>query len=83
MAVGKGSLSSSFYNLANHPLLWVSIQTRIALALGIVFLKITKPELVGSLLAIGIAILLGFASTLQLTRREQAMKSHPIDPSQS
>jgi len=83
MAMGKGTLSSTFYSLANHPLLRVSIQTRIALALGIVFLKITKPELVGSLLAIGIAILLGLASTLQLTRGEQAVKGHPIDPSQS
>ena len=83
MAMGKSTLSSTFYSLANHPLLRVSIQTRIALALGIVFLKITKPELVGSLLAIGIAILLGLASTLQLTRGEPAVKGHPIDPSQS
>ena len=81
MAMGKGTLTSNFYSLANQPLLRVSIQTRIALALGIVFLKITKPELVGSLLAIGIAILLGLASSLPLTRGEQAREGSSTDPS--
>ena len=33
----------------NDPLLWVSIQTRAAIALGIVFLKVAKPDLSGSL----------------------------------
>ncbi len=80
MAMGKGTLTSTFYRLANQPLLRVSIQTRIALALGIVFLKITKPELVGSLLTIGVAILLGFASTLPLTRGEQAHEGSSTNP---
>ncbi len=81
MAMGKGTLTSTFYSLADHPLLWVSIQTRIALALGIVFLKITKPGLVGSLLAIGIAIVLGLASTLPLTRRQQIHEESSTNPS--
>jgi len=81
MAMGKGTLTSTFYSLANHPLLRVSIQTRIALALGIVFLKITKPELVGSLLTIGIAIVLGLASTLQITRRQEAQEGSSTNPS--
>jgi hypothetical protein len=49
--------------------------------LGIVFLKITKPELAGSLLAMGVAIVLGLASTLQLTRGEQAHEESSTDPS--
>ena len=28
LANGKGTLSKTFHNLANHPLLWISIQTR-------------------------------------------------------
>ena len=72
LTLGKGSLTSAFYNLANHPLLLISIQTRIAIALGIVFLKITKPELAGSLLTIGVAIVLGIATSLHLPQREQA-----------
>jgi len=74
LATGKGTLSSSFRSFANHPLLWVSIQTRIALALGIVFLKITKPELAGSLVTIGVAVVLGLASTLHLPLRERAQE---------
>ena len=72
MVMGKGTLSSNFRILTNHPLLWISIQTRIAIVLGIVFLKIAKPELAGSLLAIGVAIILGLATALHLPQPEQA-----------
>lgn len=68
----KRPVSQTFHNLANHPLLWASIQTRVAIALGIVFLKIAKPDLGGSLLTIGVAIVLGLASTLPMARRERA-----------
>jgi hypothetical protein len=67
----KGPLSRTFHSLANHPLLWISIQTRTAIALGIIFLKIAKPDLGGSLLTIGVAIVLGLASALYFPRREQ------------
>ena len=69
--MGNGTLSGAFYRSANSPLLSLSIQTRIAIALGIVFLKITKPGLTGSLLAIGIAIVLGIAASLYLPKHEQ------------
>jgi len=71
----KGSFSKPVHSLANHPLLWISIQTRSALALGIVFLKIAKPDLGGSLLTIGIAIVIGLASILPVSRRERAGES--------
>lgn len=70
----KGPLSQAFQRLANHPLLWISIQTRIAIALGIVFLKVAKPDLAGSLLTISIAIVLGIASALPVSRRERAQE---------
>jgi hypothetical protein len=74
LALGKGALPKSFHSLANHPLLWISIQTRVAIALGIVFLKIAKPDLGGSLLTVGIAIVLGLASALPFPRSERAQE---------
>jgi hypothetical protein len=71
LATEKVPLSQTFYSLANHPLLWISIQTRVAIALGIIFLKIAKPDLVGSLITIGVAIVLGVASALTMPRRER------------
>ena len=67
-------MSNTFHSLANHPVLWISIQTRVAIALGIVFLKTAKPDLGGSLLTIGVAIILGLASALPMPRRERAQE---------
>jgi len=61
--------------MANDPLLWFSVHTRVAVVLGIIFLKIAKPNLGMSLLAIGIAILLGIASTLPIIRRRATVAS--------
>jgi len=71
LAKEKGSLSQNFHNLVNHPILRISIQTRVAIVLAIVFLKIAKPDLGGSLLTIGVAIVLGLASALPMPRRER------------
>jgi hypothetical protein len=71
----KGPVSQSFHKLVNHPILWISMQTRVVIILGIILLKFTKPDLVGSLLTIGIAIILGFASALPMSRPEQAQKA--------
>ncbi len=69
LATEKGPLSKTFHSLANHPLLSISIQTRAAIALGIVFLKIAKPDWGGSLITIGAAIVLGVVSALPMPRR--------------
>jgi hypothetical protein len=71
LATEKVPLTQAFYRLANQPLLWVSLQTRVAIALGIVFLKIAKPDWGGSLITIGIAIVLGIVSALPTLRRER------------
>jgi hypothetical protein len=65
------ALEQSFI-AANDLLLWFSIQTRVAITLGIIFLKIAKPDLGGSLLTIGVAIILGIASALPMRRPVQA-----------
>jgi hypothetical protein len=46
----------------------------VAITLGIVFLKTAKPDLGGSLLTIGVAIVLGLALALPMPRREQAQE---------
>jgi hypothetical protein len=78
LATEKGSISQSFHNLANHPVLWISIQTRVSIALGIIFLKIAKPDFVGSLLTLGVAIVLGIASALPMFRHVQVQEG-PAD----
>jgi hypothetical protein len=55
----------------NHPLLRIGIQTRVAIGLGIVFLMTIKPDLVGSLLTIGVATVLGVASALSMLVRQR------------
>ena len=70
----KEPVSQAFHSLTNHPFLWISIQTRVAIALGIVFLKTTKPDIWGSLITIGVAIILGIASTLPLPRQKQVQE---------
>ena len=68
MAVGRaagaesGVLSGAFRQRLHDPLLWTSIQTRIAVALGIVFLMTVKPEMGTALLTMGVALILGLAS---------------------
>ncbi len=70
-AIEQASDPETFHALVNHPLLWISVYTRTAILLGIVFLKIAKPALAGSLLTIGIAIALGLAFSLPVLRRER------------
>ena len=71
----KGPVSQTFHKLVNDPILWISIQTRVAIVLGIIFLKIAKPDLAGSLLTIGVAIVLGFASARPMRRRAQPQEA--------
>jgi hypothetical protein len=61
-----GPLSPALRRLLHHPLLWAAIRTRVAIALGIVFLMTVKPELGGALLTIGVAVILGFATALPI-----------------
>ncbi len=66
-----GPVSPTLLGLLHHPLLWISIQTRVAIALGVVFLMTVKPDLVGALVTAGIAAVLGLASALLLPSRAQ------------
>jgi len=72
LAMEKGSVSQTFHNLMKDPILWISIQTPVAIVLGIIFIKIATPDLGGSLLTIGVAIVFGIASALPMRRPVQA-----------
>jgi hypothetical protein len=68
LASEKGLVSPTFHNLVSDPILWISVQTRVAIVLSIIFLKIATPSLGGSLLTIGVAIVLGLVSALPVFR---------------
>lgn len=74
LAAEKGTLSRNFQALANHPLLEVSLKTRIVITLGTVFLMTVKPGLGGSLLSIAIAIVTGLSSALHMPAHRHAKK---------
>jgi len=63
-----GSLPESLKQRIHDPVLSTSLQTVAALLLGIVFLMITKPELIGSLIVMAIALVIGLASGLLVLR---------------
>jgi hypothetical protein len=75
LGMEKGSVSPAFHNLMNDRMLWISIQTRVAIVLGIILLKIATPGLSGSLLTIGVAIVLGIFSTLPMRRSVRAQET--------
>ena len=61
-ATESGALSLTFRQRLHDPLLWTSIQTRVTVALGIVFLMTVKPELTGALVTMSVALIVGLAS---------------------
>lgn len=74
LAAEKRPASQTLHSLASHPLLWISIQTRVAIFLSILFIMIAKPEWGGALISTGVAIILGLASVLPLLRGERVQE---------
>ncbi|MGH9380916.1 MAG: hypothetical protein ACRD2Z_09940 [Thermoanaerobaculia bacterium] len=48
--------------LVQHPALWVSLQLRTAIVLGVVFLMTTKPAMLASLLVLVVTTVLALAT---------------------
>lgn len=67
---GREEMPPIVRSLANDPLLWISIQTRVAISLGIVFLMTVKPGVGGSLITIVVSIVMGLASSLPMIRHK-------------
>ncbi|HEY3231489.1 MAG TPA: DUF2269 family protein [Roseiflexaceae bacterium] len=63
-----GPLPQSLEQRIHDPVLLTALQTVAALLLGIVFLMTTKPSLTGALIVMAIALLLGLASGLLVSR---------------
>src|SRR5262249_46821979 len=74
-AVEKGAVSLIFQEFIQHPLLWAGIQSRLIIALGIVFLMTVKPDLVGSLITVGITLVLSVVLALPMLSRGGASVS--------
>jgi len=68
IASESGALSSAFRQRLLDPILWASIQTRVGIAVGIVFLMTVKPGLREALLTIGLAVILGLVSAWPVLR---------------
>jgi uncharacterized membrane protein len=69
-----GPLPQSLERRTHDPILGTAQQTVAALLLGIVFLMTTKPALIGSLIVMAVALVLGLASGVRLSRA-----THPQD----
>ena len=69
LAAESGRLSSTLRQQLNDPVLWASLWIRTAIALGIVFLMAVKPGMLGALLTMSVAILLGVAFSLPALSR--------------
>jgi hypothetical protein len=66
-----GSVPHSLQSLIRDSRLRISIQTRTAIALGIVFLMTAKPDLLVSLLTIAVAVILGLVSGVRMPSGRQ------------
>ncbi len=68
----RGALSPTLVRQLRNPFLWISIQTRLGIALGIVFLMTVKPGLGEATLVIVAAVVLGVGSSLTGLARSRA-----------
>jgi len=67
-----GALSLALSQRLHDPVLLATLQTVVALLLGIVFLMTTKPALAGSLIVMAVALLLGLLSSLLVSQMRRA-----------
>ena len=75
IAHAKGALSTDLQVTLRDPYLLAVFQVRLAFTLGIVFLMVTKPDLLSGFLEMGAATILGLLSTLLL--RSAARRQGP------
>jgi hypothetical protein len=71
----RGPLSDALQAAMQDGRLLASLHTRVAVGLGVVFLMTVKPDLVGSLLTLGVAILVGLGASAVFGSRERITPS--------
>jgi hypothetical protein len=64
VAKESGTISPAIDRLIHHPLLWVSMLTRVGIGLSIVYLMTVKPTMVPSLIVVVIGLVVGLAAAL-------------------
>lgn len=74
-AAVQGPLPQSIALLVQQAQLWITLQIRFALALGIVFMMTVKPDRNGALLVLGAAVVLGLVATLPLLGRGRTQQT--------
>jgi hypothetical protein len=67
----NGSVSASLHNLLHNSLLSLSMHMRVIIALGIVVLMTLKPDLLGALITMAVAVVLGLAFSLPARIRDR------------
>ena len=75
VASEQGPLAPAVVLLVQQPALWITLQLRFALALGIVFLMTVKPDLNGALITLAVAVVLGLIAALPLLGRGQTQQT--------
>lgn len=69
-----GEISEALKQRLHDPVLWTMPQMIAALLLGLIFLMTTKPDLVGSLLVMMVALVLGAASSITVSRLQRSQR---------
>jgi hypothetical protein len=75
LATERGPLSAAVRSQLGDPFLAASYLVRLAAALGIVFLMTVKPDLLGSLVTIGVALIAGLALAVPAWRRGRPIEA--------
>ena len=75
-----GPLPRSLERSTHDPVLLTAVQTVTILLLGIVFLMTNKPSLIGSLIVIVVALVLGLASSALTSRATRTREQDMADP---
>jgi len=74
-----GPVSPSLRTLIENPVLRATAATRAALALGVVFVMVVKPEALGVVIVFAIALTLGVATALTRGDRRPRRGSDPLN----
>ncbi len=70
-----GTIPAELQHQITNPVLWTMVQTSSMTMLGVVFLMTTKPDLVGSLITLAVALVLGVGSARVFLRPRQGIPS--------
>jgi ABC-type amino acid transport system permease subunit len=74
-ALGQGAIPPDFRRELNHPMHWTSVVNMATLGLSIVFLMVVKPDWLGSIITLVVALLVGVILAQVLVRSGQARVS--------